>query len=667
MGGPQADSNVSAIAVDSIGNVYTTGRFIGTADFDPGPGVFNLTTSAGSQDFFVSKLDSAGNFVWARRIGGPGFDQSFDVAVDGSGNVYTTGEFVGSVDFNPGAGVFNLLSPGDWDIFVSKLDSAGNFVWAREMGGPGDEVGLAVAVDGSGNVYTTGYINSFTNFDPVAGPFNLTSAGGRDIFVSKLDSSGNFVWARQMGGTGDDRGLDVAVDSSGNVYTTGSFDETVDFDPGPGVFNLTGSGGFVSKLDNAGSLIWARQTDGTGESMGLDGSGNVYTTGGFSGIADLDPSASVFNLTSAGSSDVFVSKLDSAGNFGWAQQMGGTGLDEGTGMALDGSGNVYTTGRFTGTSDFDPSASVFNLTSAGGRDLFLAKYTGETSGGLPPVISEGGIVLATLLPTVNTVSPLSIISVFGENFTTEMIANPNLDSEGKLATTLGGTCLMMNGQALPIFAIFPTQINAQVSADKTLGPASFTVVTNCATTAPISSSPLTIEIGRAAAPTPQALTSGVEMATVEEATPGFFLFPPRTVDAFIAARFNAIPNQLPVPVAPANSFPNDRFGPSRPAEPGDIILLYGTGWGETTAGLAAGELASGAAELLPEANPMVTFGGIPMSSEDVLYVGVTPTTAGLYQLAIRVPANALPGNNEVILTVYGKSTPVGPVIPVVVP
>ena len=111
----------------------------------------------------------------------------------------------------------------------------------------------------------------------------------------------------------------------------------------------------------------------------------------------------------------------------------------------------------------------------------------------------------------------------------------------------------------------------------------------------------------------------------------------------------------------------DQFGVSRPADPGDIILLFGTGWGATTAGLATGELATGAAEVLPGANPTVTFGGVVMASDNVLYVGVTPGTAGLFQLAIRVPAAAQPGNNQVVLTVYGKSTPIGPVIPVAAP
>ena len=275
-----------------------------------------------------------------------------------------------------------------------------------------------------------------------------------------------------------------------------------------------------------------------------------------------------------------------------------------------------------------------------------------------PSISAGGIVLATLLPTVRTVSPLSIISVFGENFSTETILFPNLDSQGKLDNILGGTCLMMNGEALPIFAITPGQINAQASAAKALGPANFTVVTNCGTAGATSSAPLTIELS----PTPQALTSDVEVATIEEATPGFFLFPPLADDGLIAARFNADA----IAVAPDGMF-TDRFGTSRPAMPGEIIVLYGTGWGETTAGLTTGELASGAAELLPEANAMIMFGGVVLGPDDVLYIGVTPQTAGLVQAAIRVPAGAQPGNNQVVLTVYGKSTPVGPVVPVALP
>jgi hypothetical protein len=333
MGGSRDDQG-KGVALDGDGNVYTTGSFAGTVDFDPGPGVFNLTSATGEgfvpglDDIFVSKLDSAGNFVWARQMGGPLPDEGNGLAVDGSGNVYVIGSFKGSADFDPGPGVFNLGAGGD-DIFVSKLDSSGNFVWARQMDGTRS---YGVAVDGGGNVYTTGAFRGTADFDPGPGVFALHSAGSDDIFVSKLDSAGNFVWARRMGGTAfghAEWGIDVAVDDDGNVYTTGLFAST-DFDAGPGTVNLAAAGTFdmfVSKFDSAGNFVWARQMGGSGDDQGkgvaLDGDGNVYTTGSFVGRVDFDPGPGVFALHSAGSDDIFVSKLDSAGNFVWAGQMGG--------------------------------------------------------------------------------------------------------------------------------------------------------------------------------------------------------------------------------------------------------------------------------------------------------------------------------------------------------
>ena len=378
MGGGSGDQ-ATGVAVDGSGNIYTTGRFFGTADFDPGVGTFNLT-GAGGQDIFVSKFDSAGNFVWAKQMGGGSGDFAVAVAVDGSGNVYTTGFFFGTADFDPGAPTFNLTSAGGRDIFVSKLDSAGNFVWAKRMGGVSFDEAVGVAVDGSGNVYTTGPFFGTADFDPGAGTFNLTPAGFQDIFVSKLDSAGNFVWAKRMGGVSSGNSIvGVAVDGSGDVYTAGSFFGTVDFDPGAGTFNVTAAGGriFVSKLDSAGNFVWAKQMGGvTGDqamAVAVNGSGNVYTTGLFAGTADFDPGAGTFNLAAAGGQDIFVSKLDSAGNFVWAKQMGGVSGDFALAVAVDGSGNVYTTGWFFGTADFDPGAGTFNLTATGVSDIFVSK------------------------------------------------------------------------------------------------------------------------------------------------------------------------------------------------------------------------------------------------------------------------------------------------------
>ena len=399
MGGTNYDSG-NAIAIDSSGNVYTTGKFFGTVDFDPGVGIFNLTSAASDDDIFVSKLDSNGNFVWAKRMGGWSDDEGYSIAVDSSGNVYTTGVHESNnADFDPGAGTYILNGAGGSDIFVSKLDSNGDFVWAKSMGGWNGDKGNTIVVDSSGNVYTTGYFRNTADFDPGAGIFNLTTPGNTsdsDIFVSKLDINGDFVWAKSMGGAGDDydEGYSIAVDSSKNVYTTGFFVGTADFDPGVGIFNLISAEGrdiFVSKLNVDGSFVWAKSIGGTdgndeGSDIALDSYGNVYTTGYFRATGDFDPGVGVFNLTSAGLGDIFVSKLDTNGNFVWARNMGGTDGDEGKSIAVDSSGNVYTTGYFNGTADFDPGADTFNLTSAG---IFVSNL--DSNGNFTWAKGMGGI------------------------------------------------------------------------------------------------------------------------------------------------------------------------------------------------------------------------------------------------------------------------------------
>ena len=147
------------------------------------------------------------NFVWANQLGGTGSDIGYSIASDASGNVYTTGYYSGTVDFDPGPGVFTLTSAGATnDIFVYKLNATGNLVWAKSLGGTGAEMGLSIAVDASGNVYTTGQFQGIADFDPGVGVVTFTSAGNYDIFVSKLDASGNYVWAKCFGGTALDYG-----------------------------------------------------------------------------------------------------------------------------------------------------------------------------------------------------------------------------------------------------------------------------------------------------------------------------------------------------------------------------------------------------------------------------------------------------------------------------
>ena len=385
MGADKDDMGYS-IVVDTSGNVYTTGSFRGTVDFDPGPGTYNLSSVGTVNAVFISKLDSSGNFLWAKAISGANcIGQS--ITVDNSGNVYTTGFFWYTIDFDPGPGTSNLESEGWSDIFILKLDSNGDFVWAKAMGGTLYDNAYGIAVDTSGNVYTTGYFQGTADFDPDESTSEtLTSTGGsQDIFVSKLDSNGDFVWAKAIGGTSNDIGYGLALDTSGNVYTTGIFQGTVDFDPGTGTYDLSNpsyNAAFISKLDTDGDFVWAKSMEGTlaaseGYGISVDTSGNAYTTGYFNGTGtvDFDPGPGTYHLNStAGSQDIFVSKLDTSGNFVWAKAIGGSSNDKGYCLAIDASGNVYTTGYFQGTADFDPGTGTYNLNSIGSsQDIFASK------------------------------------------------------------------------------------------------------------------------------------------------------------------------------------------------------------------------------------------------------------------------------------------------------
>ncbi len=397
LGGTLSDF-ASSLKVDASGNVYTTGQFGGTVDYNPGAGTYNLT-STGGQDIYISKLDASGNFVWAKSFGSITNDVGKSIVVDIAGNVYTTGIFQGTVDFDPGAGISNLTSVGDGDIFILKLDVSGNFVWAKSMGGKLGDVSNSIALDASGNIYTSGQFRGTVDFDPGAGIFNIDSIGSYDIFISKLNASGNFVWAKSIGGISGSIINAMTSDATGNVYIAGYFFETHDFDPGAGTFNLTSAGGvdiFISKINASGDFVWAKGMGGTTGDQAIsiiaDATGNVYTTGSFQGTADFDPGAGTFNLTSADSKvDIFISKLDASGNFVWAKSMGGLSYDIGQSIAVDASGNVYTTGPYGGTVDFDPGAGIFNLTplsSGTVSDFFISKL--DASGNFVWATSIGG-------------------------------------------------------------------------------------------------------------------------------------------------------------------------------------------------------------------------------------------------------------------------------------
>lgn len=387
-----------SVAADASGNVYTAGYFSGTADFDPGPGTYYLSADTGVNTF-ISKLDVAGNFLWAKHVGGNSSIFGMSITTDVWGNVCATGYFQGKTDFDPGAATF-LLDADKYDaLFILKLDPSGNFLWAKSTRNvTSSEVrAYAIATDAVGNFYVTGTVQGAADFDPGAGTAQLTSAGSYDAFALKLDVSGNFEWVKGVGGTSGDEAQDIAVDASGNVYIAGWFAGTADFNPGIGTDHLTASGFndiFVLKLDVRGNFAWARIMGGEtsrdeATSVATDAGGNAYITGSFNGTGDFDPGSATYTLTSAGFNDLFITKLDASGNFLWAKAMGGIAYDRINSIATDASGNVYTTGYFCATADFDPDNGVYYLNSQGSCDLFILKL--DASGSFVWATPAGGI------------------------------------------------------------------------------------------------------------------------------------------------------------------------------------------------------------------------------------------------------------------------------------
>lgn len=394
--GGTSDDHGTGIDVDSSGNVYSIGDFTDTVDFDPGPGVYNMSTAFGSSAF-VSKFDASGNFVWAVQLGDGSNCYAYAMDVDAAGNVFVTGCFTGAGDFDPGAGSNVLTSVQVSDIFVCKLNTSGGVVWVAQLGGSDYQEGHGIVVDANGDVYTTGWFAGAVDFDPGAGTTLLSAGGPPNAYVSKLDASGNFVWASQFYANANCEAYDIALDAAGNVYTAGRFIGGADFDPGAATFNLTPTGlqdVFVSKLDNAGNFVWAKQISGPNTNsycwtLTVDISGNVVLAGVFGSATDFDPGPGVYTVPSQAGGDIFIVKLTNAGNLIWAKNFAGGSLNDAFGITTDAAGAIYVAGAYRGTTDFDPGAGVFSITAgtASATDLFVCKL--DSAGGFAWAFATG--------------------------------------------------------------------------------------------------------------------------------------------------------------------------------------------------------------------------------------------------------------------------------------
>lgn len=258
------------------------------------------------------------------------------------------------------------------------------YEWSKMIGDVNNENIRGIKVSSSGYVYIVGGFQGTVDFDPGVASYPYTSSGNNDMFIAKYSPTGNFVWAKKVGSSGDDYGFALELGNKDSVVVIGYFSgpNPVDFDPGAGISSFTASGstdGFVAKYDSLGNFAWVRNIAGTGAEnalgLAIDGNQNIFVTGNFSNPGVAFQNSPVIVLTSFGGSDTYLAKYTSNGTCLYAKGMGGTNAEAGRGVAIDASNNVYIAGNFLGTSDFDPDATdVFNLTASAG-DGFIAKYT----------------------------------------------------------------------------------------------------------------------------------------------------------------------------------------------------------------------------------------------------------------------------------------------------
>lgn len=382
IGGPNTEIG-RGITTDTAHNVFVTGYYNDTVDFNPDTGVYSMNSNGGS-DIFILKLDPMGDFLWAKSFGSSNDDSGFDLVSDDSGNVYIAGEYKGTVDFDPDTSSFYLTSNGNKDIFLLKLDPSGNFVWAKSFGSNNIDEKPAIDIDSQNNIFLTATHAGTFDGNPNSGTHTLTSKGSRDFFVVKLSSSGSFLWANNTGGIDYDYSKGIEVDIFDNIYITGGFGKTVDFDPGSGIYNLATDNNsnsediFIQKLNSGGNFLWARRIGGYGVHYGVDITsdtlGNPIITGVFTENIDANPGSGTYNLIHIGSNDHFISKFDTSGNFIWARAFNTNGDDYSHSLAIDPNNNsILSTGEFSAGIDFDPTTNTHYVSSGANKTLFVHK------------------------------------------------------------------------------------------------------------------------------------------------------------------------------------------------------------------------------------------------------------------------------------------------------
>ena len=460
--------DANKIKSDGSGNYYIAGNFSsGPIDFDPSASSFTLTGSTSNANGFVAKYNASGTFSLALMFSATTASGSCfinDIAIDAAQNIYATGYYTGSVDFDPTATTTISTSSGAKNVFIAKLNANGTLAWVQSIGGAGDDVGYSIALDAGGNLLTGGTFNgSNIDFNAGAGTNSLTSTAA-DGYLLKLNANtGAYVNVIKIGDVGSDNVKHIKTDASNNVYIGGGFSSTAAFS---GISYAGGVDAYVAKYNSSLALSWAKGVGSiNNEAFGeveLDASGNVYFCGNFSGSSDFDPSVSVLTFTTSSATDYdgYILKLDNTGNLIWARQLGATGNCMPQSVNVDAVGNVYTSGYFFGSIDFDPSSVQAYYTSKGSSDIFIHKLNSTGNYIQTQVIGNAGEEDCRSISVNPTTNAYAITGSLGSGST----SNVTTDFNSTVATnTVNGQFYIAkyNACSYPTLPVNTTAVSSQ--------------------------------------------------------------------------------------------------------------------------------------------------------------------------------------------------------------
>lgn len=430
-------NDMGRIINDYETTIIVSGTFSQTVDFDPGIGIESKTSNGGT-DIFILALDDNGDFLWVTTFGGANNETVGGQGINSLNDIIITGGFDNNMTVDINGSPVTINANNGSDVFFMKMNlTNGSIDWLKTMGGTGNDSGAGLVIKSNDNILLTGRYQNIMDINPSANDFSLSSNGGFSVFLAEYDSQGNFINGFSFDSSSDMESYDIALDNNENIYLSGYFKATVDFDLKVGTTDLSSNGGqdcYVVKLTSMKDLIWAKTFGGAGldQSFGIEvaSNGDVYTVGRYSNVVDFDPGIGIATESADGSSfDIFIHKLNSLGDFQMVHTFGVAGSDLARGLELDNYGNMYVSGMFGGTIDFDPGTGVIDLIATGSADAFLIKYTDLTLG--IDLIDQNSIITLYPNPVQN--------ELFIEINDLEIIEISILDYSGKIVKTFSNS------------------------------------------------------------------------------------------------------------------------------------------------------------------------------------------------------------------------------------